>query len=158
MRILLMTVAAAALAACGQQAPASAPAPHGPAVVAPALGAPPTKEEAIARGKYLVENVAMCGDCHTPRTATGDADAKKMLAGGLLSVEPVQAFLPFKNMSPALAGLPQGCTEETLALFLQNGSACDNTPPLPPMPAYRMNEADAKAVAAFLASLPKPTP
>lgn len=156
MRIVLMMAVGLVLAACdktpaagGAAAPAAAPAAAGSAL---------SRADLIVHGKYIVESVAMCGDCHTQRTQAGDPDAKKSLAGALLSIEPVQSFLPFKNLSPALAGLPQGCTEDTLALFLENGSACDNTPPLPPMPAFRMNEGDAKAVAAYLASLPKPTP
>src|ERR1700689_4788603 len=29
-------------------------------------------EASVARGKYLVEGVARCGQCHTPRDAAGD--------------------------------------------------------------------------------------
>jgi mono/diheme cytochrome c family protein len=149
----LAGIAALALAAACDSKPAETAA--APAATPAATPAAPSHEEMVARGKYLVESVGMCGDCHTPHLADGSLDATKTLAGSPLDFAPVHP-MPFKNASPAIAGLPQGCTEETLALFLQNGSACDNTPPLPPMPGYRMNEADAKAVAAYLASLPKP--
>ena len=34
------------------------------------------------RGRYLTEHVAICGDCHTPRTILGPADASLYMAGG----------------------------------------------------------------------------
>jgi mono/diheme cytochrome c family protein len=33
----------------------------------------------IERGKYLVENVAMCVECHTPRNANGELDRNAWL-------------------------------------------------------------------------------
>jgi mono/diheme cytochrome c family protein len=35
----------------------------------------------IARGRYLVDHVAICGDCHTPRTRFGALDGAMYLAG-----------------------------------------------------------------------------
>jgi mono/diheme cytochrome c family protein len=37
--------------------------------------------DAIARGRYLVDHVAICGDCHTPRNALGVAQPSQYLAG-----------------------------------------------------------------------------
>jgi mono/diheme cytochrome c family protein len=37
--------------------------------------------ELIARGKYIVEGLAACGDCHTPRNRDGDIDRAKWLSG-----------------------------------------------------------------------------
>jgi mono/diheme cytochrome c family protein len=44
---------------------------------------PPEKAptEIIARGRYLTDNVSICGDCHTPRTRFGALDASMYLAG-----------------------------------------------------------------------------
>jgi mono/diheme cytochrome c family protein len=36
---------------------------------------------AIARGKYLVDNLLVCGECHTPVDANGKPDKSKYLAG-----------------------------------------------------------------------------
>ena len=33
------------------------------------------------RGKYIVENVAMCGHCHTPMNGAGQTDYSKRLQG-----------------------------------------------------------------------------
>jgi mono/diheme cytochrome c family protein len=35
----------------------------------------------IARGRYLVDHVAICGDCHTPRNALGVSQESRYLAG-----------------------------------------------------------------------------
>jgi mono/diheme cytochrome c family protein len=44
---------------------------------------PPAEAPAdeIARGHYLVDHVAACGDCHTPRTRFGSLDKRLYLAG-----------------------------------------------------------------------------
>lgn len=123
-----------------------------PVVEAPAE---PTREEIIAHGKYLVDNVGMCSDCHTVRLPTGELDMTTYLAGAP-SPEGPPPGVPFAKVSVAIAGLPAGYTEEGLAKFMMDGAPGDGSPPLPPMPGYRLNESDAKAVAAYLASLPKP--
>jgi mono/diheme cytochrome c family protein len=48
-----------------------------PAVDAPAV-APST---GVERGRYLVDHVAICGDCHTPRNALGAPDPSLYLGG-----------------------------------------------------------------------------
>lgn len=48
----------------------------------PARFAPdPARSPAWNRGAYLVTAVAHCGECHTPRTATGALDRTRWLAG-----------------------------------------------------------------------------
>lgn len=49
-----------------------------------ARGAPPpaaAPAEAVARGRYLVDHVALCVDCHTPRTRLGALERARYLAG-----------------------------------------------------------------------------
>lgn len=41
----------------------------------------PAQTPEIERGRYLVEALAHCGECHTPRTALGGMDRSKWLAG-----------------------------------------------------------------------------
>jgi mono/diheme cytochrome c family protein len=50
---------------------------YGPSIEAPTRA--PSEE--IARGRYLVEHVAICADCHTPRNRLGAPDASLELAG-----------------------------------------------------------------------------
>jgi hypothetical protein len=40
-----------------------------------------------ARGKYLVESVIACSDCHTPKTSSGSPDMTKYLAGNKTFVQ-----------------------------------------------------------------------
>jgi hypothetical protein len=42
-----------------------------------------------ARGRYLVENVAMCGDCHTPVLPTGQQDQLRFLMGAALAFQSI---------------------------------------------------------------------
>src|ERR1700739_2169831 len=42
----------------------------------------------VARGKYLVESVAVCGQCHTPRNANGELDQSRKLKGSSVFLQP----------------------------------------------------------------------
>jgi mono/diheme cytochrome c family protein len=142
-------VAALALAACSN----GTPTPQATLTVTATQPAP-TKEEIVAHGKYIVEGIGGCNDCHTPMGPNGP-DMTKMLAGADLAFKPISK-MPWAPKAPALAGLPVGYTEAGVAKLLMDGTPEDASPPLPPMPAFRLNPADATAVAAYLASLPKP--
>ena len=55
----------------------------------------PTLTALQLRGRYLVDSVIACGDCHTPRTATGAPDMTKYLAGNAdFIVDPFRGELP----------------------------------------------------------------
>jgi mono/diheme cytochrome c family protein len=41
----------------------------------------PAKDAVWNRGRYLVEAIAHCGECHSPRTATGAIDRAKEMSG-----------------------------------------------------------------------------
>jgi len=134
--VLLAGIAAVLLSAC---APQAAP--------------PPTEAELIARGEYLVVGVAGCNDCHTPMTQTGP-DMTHSLQGADIIFAPAIP-MPWAPHAPQIAGIPTGFTEEQFVHFLQTGERPSGVPPLPPMPPYRFNEADARAVAAYIKSMPK---
>ena len=46
-------------------------------------------ETPVERGDYLVNTIMACGNCHSPRDATGKFVAAKALSGGLTFVTPV---------------------------------------------------------------------
>ena len=107
----------------------------------------------VARGKYLVEGVGVCGDCHTAHNEKGEPDRARWLQGAPLDFQPIQPIPIFAKIAPPIAGLPAGWTEAEVAKFLQTGIGRDGKPRRPPMPPYRLNQADAAAVAAYLKSL-----
>lgn len=111
---------------------------------------PPTELE---RGRYLVLSVAGCNDCHTPMTPQGP-DMAHSLQGASLGFKPV-APMPWAAVAPAIAGGPIGYTRAQFVAFLRTGQRPKGGAPLPPMPAYRMNAADAAAVVAYVTSLPR---
>ena len=70
-------------------------------VVALAAMATATAQETpLARGRYLVTTVMACGNCHTPKDATGRPIAGKELAGGGITIDipPFAATAP--NLTP----------------------------------------------------------
>jgi mono/diheme cytochrome c family protein len=109
-----------------------------------------------ARGKYIVEGVAMCGQCHTPRDSSGAPDRARQLEGApvwLISAEPVPNW-PLN--APRLAQSPPGSDAEIVKLLI-TGIWRDGKPLRPPMPQFRMSEGDAAAVVAYLKSMnPEP--
>jgi cytochrome c553 len=112
--------------------------------------APLTGDALIARGDYLVNGVVLCGDCHTPRLENGASDETRALHGAPLPGPP-----GFAQVAPPLAGIPTHYTAAQFESFLQTGVRPDGSHPLPPMPPYRLNEQDARAVAAYIATLPR---
>jgi mono/diheme cytochrome c family protein len=106
----------------------------------------------IARGKYLVDQVGLCEDCHTPRDSRGNFIADKYLQGALIGFKPVAPVPVWADKSPAIAGLP-GWDDTAAMRFLMTGVGFNGLPPRPPMPAYRFNRQDAEAVLAYLRSL-----
>jgi mono/diheme cytochrome c family protein len=107
--------------------------------------------DAVARGRYLVGRVAVCGDCHTPRI-DGKLDRAHWLEGAVFPYNPRPGFATF---APRIAGLPAGWTKEQTVRFLQTGIRPDGTRARPPMPAYQLNSEDATAVVGYLESLRK---
>lgn len=107
----------------------------------------------VERGKYLVENVAMCGECHTPRRANGDLKYDAWLQGASTWIRPVAAIQPWADTAPPLAGMPS-FTDEQFATILEKGIGPEGETLRPPMHIYHMHHDDAKAIIAYLKSLP----
>jgi mono/diheme cytochrome c family protein len=110
----------------------------------------------VQRGKYLVTQVGLCQDCHTPRDQKGAYIQEKWLEGAPIMFNPA-VEMPWAGTAPPLAGL-DGWSDQQITRFLATGINRDGKHPRPPMPEYRFNNADAKAVAAYLRSLKSVTP
>ena len=109
-------------------------------------------EKLIARGKYIVEGLAGCGYCHTPRDENGDLDRTKWLAGAPVFYQPAQRVPGWPNTAPRIAGSPPGSDAEMITL-LTTSVTRSGRPPRAPMPSFRMTRTDAEAVVAYLRSL-----
>ena len=110
------------------------------------------KTPQAARGEYIVNNVANCVQCHTPRSSDGELDRVRLLQGA-----PIPLASPWPNRrwavrAPHIAGLP-GFQEEDVVSVLTKGARLNGRKPQPPMPQFRLTGEDARAVVAYLRSL-----
>jgi len=103
----------------------------------------------VARGRYLVERVAMCGECHSTRDQAGAIVPETRLHGGPLPVRvPWAADWPLQV--PRIAGLPGYTDIEALRLLTEGAIKRNGSPARAPMPRFRMTAEDAADVIAFL--------
>ena len=120
---------------------------------APAQNKSKVSSGAVDRGKYIVEQIAMCSECHTPRDADGKLQSSAYLLGAAVPVPaPPFAVREWAPRAPAIAGL-SGYSDEQGVRLLMEGITKDGRHPSPPMPRFRMNRADAEAVVAYLKSI-----
>lgn len=106
----------------------------------------------LARGKYLVENVAGCVDCHSPRNAKGEFDQARSLQGSPLFFAPTVPMPAWAGAAPWIAGLPNISDADAISL-LETGKTTTGAMKRPPMPLFRFSHEDAEAVVAYLKSL-----
>lgn len=102
-----------------------------------------------ARGKYIVTEVAKCGNCHTPRKQNGDLDYNRWLAGGPVPYMPAQPGQDWPLLCPRIGGLPPANDAQMITL-LTTGIWTTGKPLRSPMPEFHMTRADAEAVLAYL--------
>jgi len=112
----------------------------------------PATQSMIDHGKYLVENVAMCEECHTPRDANNNLDESRRLQGAPIWILPVHANPNWGMNAPPLAGFG-GYTDEQGEAVLEKGVGPNGLAVREPMHIYHMNHADAQAIIAYLRSL-----
>lgn len=106
----------------------------------------------VARGKYIVEGVAMCGQCHTPHDSNGNPDPRRILQGS-----PVPYMSPTHDpnwpiSAPRIGGTPPA-DDEAMVKLLTTGIWTTGERLRYPMPQFRMERSDAEAVVAYLKSL-----
>ena len=111
------------------------------------------QQDRVERGEYIVHHVAMCIYCHTPRDGEGVPDMRQLLRGAPMPIDSPFPKQTWAFQAPKIAGLPGGWTENDMARFLQTGVSPTGYQPRPPMPPFRMNDQDARAVAEYLHSL-----
>jgi RNA polymerase sigma factor (sigma-70 family) len=103
------------------------------------------------RGEYLVNHVARCGDCHTPRDARGRLDTTRHLQGADIWFRPrVKPRGKWEDDAPNItaSGKAGKWTEAKMIKYLSTGPKTEA-----PMPSYTLAVEDARAVTAYLRSL-----
>jgi len=110
----------------------------------------------VERGKYLVNTVAACGNCHNPRDAKGQYIEDKTLAGGARIPLP-QATVFGPNITPDPETGIGSWTDEQVVAAIREGVRPDNSIIGPPMPIemYRhLSDEDVRAIVAYLRTVP----
>jgi hypothetical protein len=130
----------------GEQSQAASGAAPQPAAAKPLGGS-------AEHGRYLVEQVVMCGECHSTRGGDGSIAPGTRFKGGPMVVRPTWAAADWPNYFPRIAGLPGYTDEQALRLLTQGAIKRDGTQLRAPMPRFRMSQQDAADVIAFLRSL-----
>lgn len=114
------------------------------------------KSALVARGKYLMEGIVACGNCHTPRDDKGQLQRDKGLSGGLLlDIAPFKAY-PANVTPDADTGIGKW-TDAQLARAIREGIRPDKSLIGPPMPIefYRhLADDDVAAIIAYLRAQP----
>jgi mono/diheme cytochrome c family protein len=128
------------------------------AAVAVAAGRTLFAQDAVAqRGKYLVEEVGRCQECHTPKMESGEFDKSKWLKGAKLSVAPIEQIPRWHAQAPDITStsiLWQRWGDDGVVKFLETASNPRGGKADVPMPAYTLKHEDALAIVAYLKSLP----
>lgn len=115
----------------------------------------------IERGRYLVENVAGCPDCHTPRKADGSFDGDKKLAGldcffDIVPGDDALGCVATANLTNHATGLANRTDQQIKDMF-QKGVRPDGKFLVNVMPYWvfgNISDADADAIVAYLRSVP----
>jgi len=94
----------------------------------------------------------MCGQCHTPRDSNGNLDRSRWLQGGPVRWVPAEVGPDWPLIAPRIGGTPPANDADMIKL-LTTGIWTTGKPLRFPMMPFRMTEADAKAVVAYLRAL-----
>jgi mono/diheme cytochrome c family protein len=114
--------------------------------------ASPAASAQVARGKYIVNSVAMCTMCHTPRDSKGEIESSELLSGASVFYQPAHPMSDWPNRCPRIAGNPPG-TDQEMVTLLTTGIWKTGQRLRQPMPQFRMTREDAEAVVAYLKTL-----
>jgi mono/diheme cytochrome c family protein len=106
----------------------------------------------VEHGRYLVERVVMCVECHSMRDEAGNIIQSEKYLGGSIPFAP-----PWPNnwamRAPRNRGLVGYDDKAALRLLTQGAIGRDGHQLRPPMPRFHMTPQDAADVIAFLRSL-----
>lgn len=118
------------------------------------LSAAAQNNQQVEYGRYLAVEVAKCLDCHTPQNEKGELDLSKAMKGKVMEYQPIEPIQGWHKTSPDIT--PSGRLwgrwggEAALVKYLVTGLTPKGTQAGPPMPTYKMKQADAEAIVEYL--------
>ncbi len=120
-----------------------------------------TTPEMVARGGYLVNQVAACPACHTPHIGGSFVEGERtdaFLAGGMRIDDDVAGMhVAIPNITQDRETGIGGWTDDQILRAFRDGVRADGQLLMPPMPFtswWRMGDEDAKTIVAFLRTVP----
>ncbi|HEX5047335.1 MAG TPA: cytochrome c, partial [Gammaproteobacteria bacterium] len=146
---LLTILGAAGCQKSEPPAPPPAPAAQQPAAPAAAAVAKiPDGADQLTHGRYLVETIAGCGNCHTPHLPDGSLDESKAFSGAFVIEDPgFKAYA--RNITPDMETGIGSWTDDQIVNAIRNAQRPDGTFLGPPMSFAwykRMSDTDVRAI------------
>ena len=108
-------------------------------------------ETTLERGRYLVEVIGACGNCHTPQGPTGPIPGKSLAGGLVFDEDGFKAVSP--NITPDKTTGIGAWSDAQIVVAIREGKRPDGSTIGPPMPfeLYRgISDTDVKAMVAYL--------
>jgi len=121
-----------------------------------ASAAPVQAQTPVERGRYLVEVLGACGNCHTPKGPTGDLPGKHLAGGFGLEDEGLGAWIT-PNITPDPETGIGLWTDEEVIRAIREGRGRDGKTLGPPMPFgqyRRLADRDVQAMVTYLRTVP----
>jgi mono/diheme cytochrome c family protein len=116
---------------------------------------PARSDTLVERGRYLVETIAACGNCHTPKGPNGPLPGKKLAGGDVIKHQDFTVVVP--NITPDQESGIGKWTDDEIISAIREGRRPDGSLIGPAMPSrsYRsLGDEDVQAIAAYLRAVP----
>ncbi|MGV8841369.1 MAG: c-type cytochrome, partial [Bauldia sp.] len=116
-----------------------------------------SSETTVERGQYLVDGLAACGNCHTPRNPDNTFAEGMYMAGGFEFNEEPAFHAYARNITPDVETGIGDWTLEEIVVAIREGHTPEDETIGPPMPVFfynLMSDDDAMSIALYLKSIP----
>ncbi len=112
-------------------------------------------ETPLERGRYLMQGIVACGNCHTPQTPNGPAAGMEMAGQMVTDMALFTAYAP--NITPDPETGIGSWSDDQIVAAIRDGRRPDGSLIGPPMPIhlYRgMSDRDVRAIVTYLRTVP----
>ena len=126
------------------------------AALAASAAFPAGAQTPAERGRYLVESIVACGNCHTPKNPDGSERRDMSLAGGFIIEAPPFTAVASNITPDRETGIGQW-TDQQIVRAIREGIRPDGTIIGPPMPFEfygKISDRDAIDIVAYLREAP----